>query len=211
MDLWKEILKEASKVKDNWKFRVGNGTRVRFWTDFWCGPSTLCHSFPSLFEIVVDKFTIVAEAWNHLDGRDGWNLNCVGAFNDWETDSVTNLCHVLQKERVSTAPDRVIWKGVADATFTVRNAYNLLVSRSISRFPVKNIWMASVPSKVSFFTWEAAWGEVLTLNKLQRRGWHLPNRCFLCGCAEETIHHILLHCLVVRPQWDIILSLVGVS
>ena len=70
---------------------------------------------------------------------------------------------------------------------------------------------ASIPSKVSFFAWEAAWGKVLTLDKLQRRGLHLPNRCFLCGCVEETIHHILLHCLDVRPLWDIILSLVSVS
>ena len=31
-------------MKDNWQFMVGNGTRVRFWTNFWCGPSTLCHS-----------------------------------------------------------------------------------------------------------------------------------------------------------------------
>ena len=93
----------------------------------------------------------------------------------------------------------------------MRNANNLLVSRSISRFPVKNIWIASVPSKVSFFVWEAAWGKVLTLDELQIRGWHLPNRCFLCGCAKETIYHILLHCLVVRPLWEIILSLVGVS
>ena len=141
----------------------------------------------------------------------GWNLNCVRAFNDWEIDLVVNLLHVLQKERVSTELDRVIWKGTVDATFTMCNAYNLLVSRSISRFLFKNIWMASVLSKVSFFAWEAAWGKVLTLDKLQRRGWHLPNRCFLCGCVEETIHHILLHCLAVRPLWEVILSLVGVS
>ena len=76
---------------------------------------------------------------------------------------------------------------------------------------LRRFWMPFVPSKVSFFSWEVAWGKVLTLDKLQRRGWHLPNRCFLCGCAEETIHHILLHWSVVRPLWNIILSLVGVS
>ena len=36
----------------------------------------------SLFEIVADKSIIVAEAWNHLDDRGSWNLNCVRAFND---------------------------------------------------------------------------------------------------------------------------------
>ena len=123
---------------------------VRFWTDFLCGPSTLSHSFPFLFEIVVDKSITVVEGWNHLDDGGDLNLNCVRAFNDWKIDSMANLLHVLQKERVSIMLDRV-----TDAIFIVRNAYNLLVSSSISRFPVKQIWMAYVPSKVSFFAWEA--------------------------------------------------------
>ena len=71
---------------------------------------------------------------------------------------MANLLHVLQKEKVSTALDRVIWKGAADATFTVRNAYNLLVSSYVSGFLVKQIWMASVPFKVSFFRLGSGFG-----------------------------------------------------
>ena len=94
----------------------------------------------------------MAEAQNHLDGRCGWNLNCVIAFNDWEIDLVPNLLYVLQNERVSIELDKVIWKGAMNATFTVRNAYNLLVSRSDSMFPIKNIWVPFVPSKSSLFS-----------------------------------------------------------
>ncbi|RVX01992.1 hypothetical protein CK203_019452 [Vitis vinifera] len=39
-----------------------------------------------------------------------------------------------------------------------------------------NVWVAKVPTKIAFFAWEATWGKVLTLDRLQRRGWHLPNR-----------------------------------
>ena len=97
MGLWKEILKEASWVKHNWKFRVGNGTKVRFWTDFWCGPSALSHSFPSLFKVVDDKSITMVEAWNHLDDGGDWNLNCVRAFNDWEINLVANLLPFKRK------------------------------------------------------------------------------------------------------------------
>ena len=31
--LWKGILKELSWVRDRWKFNIGNGSRVRFWTN----------------------------------------------------------------------------------------------------------------------------------------------------------------------------------
>lgn len=34
--LWKEILKEMIWVSENWKFRLGRGTRVSVWIDHWC-------------------------------------------------------------------------------------------------------------------------------------------------------------------------------
>ena len=69
--------------------------------------------------------------------------------------------------------------------------------------------MDKVPTKVAFFAWEATWEKILTLDRLQKRGWQLPNRCYLCGCEEENVNHILLHCIVVRVLWEIVLALFG--
>ena len=69
--------------------------------------------------------------------------------------------------------------------------------------------MDRVPTKLAFFAWEAAWGKVLTLDRLQKRGWQLPNRCFLCGSEEENANHLLIHCTVVRVPWEIVLGLFG--
>ena len=80
-----------------------------------------------------------------------------------------------------------------------------------NNFPKNNIWVDKVQTKILFFAWEATWGKVLTLDRLQKRGWHLPNRCFLCGCEEETVNHILIHCIVARVLWDMICALVGVK
>ncbi|RVW55507.1 hypothetical protein CK203_075274 [Vitis vinifera] len=54
-------------------------------------------------------------------------------------------------------------------------------------------------------------GKVLTLDSLQRRGFQLPNRCFLCECEEESVNHILIYCTVVRALWDIVFGLVDVK
>ena len=68
-----------------------------------------------------------------------------------------------------------------------------------------------MPIKVAFFAWEASWGKVLTLDSLQRRGFQLPNRCFLCECEEESVNHILIYCTVVRALWDIVFGLVDLK
>ena len=114
------------------------------------------------------------------------DLKFVRAVNDWEIEGIANLLKVL-------------WKGVKEETFLVNEGFCLqLVSGSL---------MSQL--KLPFYSWEAVWSKDLTLDKLQRRGWHLPNMCLSCGCKEEMIQHILLHCPIVSARWEIVFSLVG--
>ena len=73
-------------------------------------------------------------------------------------------------------------------------------------FPSDSIWRVGVPPKVAFFAWETSWGKVLTLEQLQRRGFSLANRCFLCLSEVETVDHLLLHCVKAWVLWNLLLS-----
>ena len=61
--------------------------------------------------------------------------------------------------------------------------------------------------RVVFFVWGATWNKALTSNHIQRRGWSLVNRCFLCLKGEESVDHILLHCDRIRVLWNLLFSL----
>ncbi|RVX06966.1 putative ribonuclease H protein [Vitis vinifera] len=89
--------------------------------------------------------------------------------------------------------------------------YKSLVSGHPISFPSSAIWKVTVQLKVSFFGWVATWGKALTLDQLQRRGWALANRCYLCQKHEESIDHILLHCEKVRTLWVLLYSMFGVQ
>ena len=83
---------------------------------------------------------------------------------------------------------------------------------NLSRFPPSSaIWKVYVQPRVSFFGWEATWEKDLTLDQLQKRGWPLANRCYLCQRHEESIDHILLHCAMARTLWALLCSLFGVQ
>ena len=139
------------------------------------------------------------------------NIRLSRNFNDWELDALGELLHLLRDLRTSLEEDPVIWKGESHGRFRIRDAYKLLSGSNVITFPKKSIWVDKVPTKVAFFAWEATWEKVLTLDRLQRRGWHLLDRCFLCGCEEENVNHILLHCIVVRAFWEIVLALFGAN
>ena len=65
--------------------------------------------------------------------------------------------------------------------------------------------------RVSFFGWEATWRKALTLDQLQKRGWSLVNRCYLCERHKKSIDHILLHCDKAKTLWTLLCSLFGVQ
>jgi hypothetical protein len=58
VSLWKTIRKEWGNFVKYVNFEVGDGTKVKFWLDTWCGSSSLKEGYPDLFRIARDK-----EAW----------------------------------------------------------------------------------------------------------------------------------------------------
>ena len=145
-------------------------------------------------------------------GQGGWNLRFHKDFSDWELDLIRGLLNMLRDFRITSEEDVVLWKGwgVGHGKYGVKVAYNVLAVINACAFPTKWVWVDKVLTKAAFFAWEAAWGKILTLDRLQKRGWQLPNRCFLCGCEENNVNHILFHSIMVRALWEIVFALVGV-
>ncbi|RVW76366.1 hypothetical protein CK203_049900 [Vitis vinifera] len=99
--VWKEILKEADWCWDNIEFKVGKGTKVRFWTDHWCGNAALSQTFPLLFELAAHRNATVNEVWDPSFGQGSWNISFSRDFNDWEVDLVGNLLYMLRDYKIS--------------------------------------------------------------------------------------------------------------
>ena len=59
--LWKAIRKKWGLFDGRVAFHLGNGQRVKFWKDKWCGDATLYTFFPALYVIVDSKDDCVAD------------------------------------------------------------------------------------------------------------------------------------------------------
>ncbi|RVW97672.1 Transposon TX1 uncharacterized 149 kDa protein [Vitis vinifera] len=92
-----------------------------------------------------------------------------------------------ESEWPSMEDDSVIWRQGRNGLFRVKEAYRLLDKPNATEFPARGIWVDRVPTKVCFFAWEATWGKVLTLDRLQIRGGRKgkrfgnPFRCVFFG------------------------------
>ena len=142
--MWKAIRNLGHFVSSRFSFMVGNGQRVIFWKDKWCGTSPLCDSFPSLFVLAAAKEVWVSDLWTvsargEMEGS--WNPRFTRRFNDWELDEVENLLGRLCEERVMLEEEeRVRWSVSKDGNFLVKSLYKVLEPDSLVCFQVKLIW-----------------------------------------------------------------------
>ncbi|RVW58897.1 putative mitochondrial protein [Vitis vinifera] len=151
--------------------RRGGRRGVKFWKDIWWGNFALCNSFPSLYAIASSKEAWVEEFWDTSGVEGVWSPRFSRPFNDWEVEEVERLLLTIRGARlIPLMEDRMMWKVTSNGIFSVKSLYNDLSSRRAGLFPHGLIWSPSVPSKVSFFAWEASWGKVLTMDQLKRGG-----------------------------------------
>uniref|UniRef100_A0A2N9GSU5 Reverse transcriptase zinc-binding domain-containing protein n=1 Tax=Fagus sylvatica TaxID=28930 RepID=A0A2N9GSU5_FAGSY len=145
--LWKLIRKEWGTFAWHVHFEVGDGSKTKFWTDFWCGTCSLKEAYPGLFRIARNK-----EAF------------------DWELESIASFLELLYSSSAKGhGVDVMCWNGSSKEGFQVKSYYRALLVRAGRCVPWKSIWKTKAPPRVAFFIWAAALGCILTTNNLRRR------------------------------------------
>ena len=187
---------------------MGNGRKVRFWEDVWCGGASLCSSFSSLYEVASSKGDMVADLWEVTGTRGGWNFRFKRHFNDWELEEAQRFMGIISTKSLSPfSVDRIWWSGAKDGMFSVKSSYDLFDGGRQHLVLVKMIWNPIAPTKVGFFVWEVWWGKILTMDQLKKRGFSLASRCPFCEQTEEVLKHLFIHCHKIWDLWTTLFSL----
>jgi hypothetical protein len=126
VNLWKYISKGWETFSQFLEFKVG-GSRIRFWSDVWCGVVPLKVSFPEFYRITRDKEAYVANhlrVWNDVVH---WEMDFIQLFYDRELESVPNFLDLLYS--ISTkgqGANQSCWKPSGSKIFQVRSFYYAL-------------------------------------------------------------------------------------
>jgi hypothetical protein len=210
--LWKFIRKGWENFSKFLRFEVGDGSRIRFWHDLWCGDSILKEVFPDLFGIARVKDASVADNLESLGGSIQWNVSFIREAHDWEVDVFASFFQVLGATKVNfERADCLKWVPSKKGVFGVKSYFGSMMGSGGTWFPWKCVWRSQAPPRAAFFTWSAALGRILTLDNLRKRHIIIVDRCCLCKRDGESVDHILLHCDLASTLWNNIFSRFGIS
>ena len=85
--LWRSIRQEWETFSTNLQFEVGNGTRVKFWHDIWCGNCPLKVTFSELLSFKSVKDSSIANVLCLSNGVPHWDVHFSRPVQDWELES----------------------------------------------------------------------------------------------------------------------------
>jgi hypothetical protein len=88
MGLWRFISRNWHHFSSHTKLIPGDGSRISFWEELWCGNSTLKEAFPGLYNIASNKEASIADNIDLSSGSHQWNVSFLPSLNDWEVDDL---------------------------------------------------------------------------------------------------------------------------
>ncbi|KAG6707832.1 hypothetical protein I3842_06G052100 [Carya illinoinensis] len=108
--LWKNIRNGWETFMRHTHIVVGDGSRVRFWHDKWCGERCLKDNFPAIFELARVKDAAIADLLAYSDGFSQWNVEFTRVAQDWELEVITEFYATLYSVRMTEGTmDRILW------------------------------------------------------------------------------------------------------
>jgi hypothetical protein len=128
------------------RFAVGEGSIARFWEDVWLGDIPLAQQYPSLYNIIYRKYSLVASVL----AQTPLNITFRRALNDFKWNEWLYLCRWLMLVQLTDASDIFRWELTDYGLFTVKSMYlNFMNDRT--RFLCKYIWKMKIQLKIKIF------------------------------------------------------------
>ena len=193
--MWQSILKGRDVLKEGLRWKVGDGTSIRIWSDPW---------LPSKFLPYISS--PIPSGWEDArvsslfdSSQQVWNLATLQQlFNPRDAKLINSI-------PLSTRPikDVLIWLFTQTGSYTVKSGYRFpYKSQSLDNNDYqpadntlwKKIWGLQVQPKVQNFMWRALKNSIPIKLNLRRRTILADDRCDQCKGATKDVIHALWSC-----------------
>jgi hypothetical protein len=128
MGFWKFISKEWHRFSSHIRLIPGDGSRISFWGEVWCGSLPFRKVFPSLYSLASNKEVSIANNHESMIRSHQWNVSFLRSLNDWEVEDLASFYSLLYSYMLGGEADKIWWVLSRKGKFEVRSFYNIFIS-----------------------------------------------------------------------------------
>jgi hypothetical protein len=189
----------AQAAKMGYRWKIGNGKKIRFWEDQWSGTCSLAIQFWKLYAIVSEQGRTVEEAWDGLNFKFTFRRTVNReVMKLWE--EVKQIASSIQ---LKDEEDSIIWQFNSSGKYSVQSLYVVLNDRGLRQVYTPVMWKIHVPSRIHVFLWLMANNKTLTRDNLAIRREVNDKTCLFCS-ENESVKHLFYECCVARNLWGVV-------
>jgi hypothetical protein len=196
-----DISKEANDMfKAATQCILGDGNKLKFWTDRWMGTSSISELAPNLMKFVkpARKNDTVAQALTD----NAWTQAFRGIPSVPAIVEFMGLWATMREApALHEEPDCARWKLTESGQYSAKTAYQLFFLGRTEVPGMKELWSSGAPLKHKLHAWLALKDRLWTADRLEERGLPHPRHCPLCCQETETVEHLNMRCSFSREVW----------
>jgi mannosylglycoprotein endo-beta-mannosidase len=159
--LLKAIVKSWPKLEHQKCWSLGDGSRVKFWTDKWINEQVRISDFVS--NIPEDSRERKVQDVSTGDGR--WNFNLL---HNLVPDSIIQKTHAIVPPHDSCGEYVQLWPGNRAGNFSVSAAYHLITREMMDSVDKTwtRVWKIECIERIKVFIWQLFHDRLLTKARL---------------------------------------------
>ncbi|GMI89291.1 hypothetical protein HRI_002598400 [Hibiscus trionum] len=149
--VWRGIIRpltnKDSVFSRNIHFSVGNGKRIKFWSETWIGNTPLKELFPRMYALAVNKSGVIAEFGHFEDGIWLWKIEFRRRTFDWENEVREAFFDLISSGKLcQDISDNVRWKANSNGIFSVKSFCSAAIGDMMIRDDFwKLVWVKAAP------------------------------------------------------------------
>ena len=165
--LWKSISQGWPSFSCYILYDIGDGSKVKFWQDHWCGETPLVVSYLDLFRFCRNKEASMVELMKSPNGVLFWDVSSFKGVHVRESEALSRFMETIYGSSIrGFGENKMCWIPSKDKGFLVKDYYRIFVGPTIFSFPWRSIWKQKIPSRIAFFVWSATLGKCLMIDNL---------------------------------------------
>eukprot|EP00253_Pinus_taeda_P016878 PITA_16878 len=149
----------------------------------------------------------VRDYWKANNPEESWRIWL--DLTEWDREFSLDHKEAYKKEvesrkiKARNGRDILRWGNSMKGSFTTKEAYFLTSAQTGNEENPdwRIVWERNWWPKVSIFIWLASKNKILTWDRIQKKGFIGPSRCYLCNSEGETRNHLLINCPFAKTLW----------